>query len=88
MEQSGTVSAHLDGNVLSMLKKIAAEEDRSVSWLVGYAVKQLIAHRDSNAVKRDAAPDYAKLTGRQVDITEAIADAVKRGPVKNPSKHK
>jgi predicted transcriptional regulator len=79
----GTVSAHLDGNVLAMLKKIAAEEDRSVSWLVGYAVKQLIADRvEKQQPFRDGAAKH-----RQVDLETAIADAVKRGPVK-ASKHK
>lgn len=73
MEQSGTVCAHVDGNVLAMLKKIAAEEDRSVSWLVGYAVKQLIAKRVESA---------APGAGRQVDLETAIAAAVERGPVK------
>ena len=76
----GQVSAYLDANLLSMLKKIAAEEDRSVSWLVGYAVKQLIADR----VKSQDAKAGA---GRQVQLEDAIVAAVKRGPVKT-SKHK
>jgi len=80
MEQTGTVSAHLDASTLAMLKKICADEDRSVSWMVGYAVKQLIADR----VKRQDARVGAS---RQVDIADAIAAAVKRGPVKT-AKHK
>jgi predicted transcriptional regulator len=80
---SGTVSAHLDGNVLAMLKKIAADEDRSVSWLVGFAVKQLIADRvEKQQPFRDGAAKH-----RQVDLETAIADAVKRGPSR-PAKHK
>jgi predicted transcriptional regulator len=81
METSnGTVSAHLDGNVLEMVKKIAAEEDRSISWVVGFAVKQLIHER---VKKQDAAAG----TQRQVQLEDAIVAAVKRGPSK-PAKHK
>ena len=79
-QQSGTVSAYLDGNVLEMLKKIAAEEERSISWMVGFAVKQLIHDR----VKRQ---DAAAGAQRQVHLEDAIVAAVKRGPSK-PSKHK
>jgi predicted transcriptional regulator len=39
------VSTNLDDNILDILKKIAAEEDRSISWLVGFAVKQFIHER-------------------------------------------
>jgi predicted transcriptional regulator len=77
----GQVSAYLDANVLSMLEKIAADEDRSVSWLVGFAVKQLISQR----VARSGIT--APGAGRQVDLEDAIVAAVKRGPVK-ASKHK
>lgn len=73
-QQSGTVSAHLDGNVLEMLKNIAAEEDRSISWLVGFAVKQLIHER----VKKQ---DAALGAQRQVHLEDAIVSAVKAGPV-------
>jgi predicted transcriptional regulator len=78
MEQSGTVSAHLDGNVLSMLKKIAADEDRSVSWLVGYAVKQLIADRvEKQQPFRDGAAKH-----RQVDLE--TWDTTTDPPVQTP----
>jgi predicted transcriptional regulator len=81
METSnGTVSAHLDGNVLEMVKKIAAEEDRSISWVVGFAVKQLIHER---VKKQDAAAGAQ----RQVQLEDAIVAAVKRGPSKS-AKHK
>ena len=78
--EAGTVSAHVDGNVMAILKQIAADEDRSVSWLVGYAVKQLIADRVKNQ-------DAAVGASRQVHLEEAIVAAVKRGPVKS-AKHK
>jgi predicted transcriptional regulator len=79
----GQVSAYLDANVLSMLEKIAADEDRSVSWLVGFAVKQLIADRvEKQQPFRDGAAKH-----RQVDLEDAIVAAVKRGPIK-ASKHK
>jgi predicted transcriptional regulator len=82
--ESGTVSAVLDGNVLGTLKQIAAEEDRSISWVVGAAVKQYIAQRGTKGqVFREGA---ARL--RQVDLVTAIADQVKRGPVKSPARHK
>jgi predicted transcriptional regulator len=79
----GQVSAYLDANVLSMLEKIAIEEDRSVSWLVGFAVKQLIADRvEKQQPFRDGAAKH-----RQVDLEDAIVAAVKRGPLKS-AKHK
>jgi len=80
MEHNPTqVSAYLDPNVLSMLKKIAAEEDRSISWLVGYAVKQLI-------VERVKAQDAKTGAGRQVQLEDAIVAAVKAGPVTTAEK--
>jgi predicted transcriptional regulator len=75
------------------LKEFAVAEDRTVSWVVGFALKQFFVARQANAadvsaaLKRDPSPDYGKLSGRQVDIETAIAAVVKRGPVK-PAKHK
>jgi hypothetical protein len=82
--EASTVSAYLDGNTLAMLKKIAEDEDRSVSWLVGFAVKQLIAAR---AEKAEPFRDGAAKHFRQVHLEDAIAAAVKRGPLKS-AKHK
>jgi predicted transcriptional regulator len=45
MEQSGTVSAHLDAWTMEQVKKMAADEDRSVSWVIGFALKQFFAER-------------------------------------------
>jgi hypothetical protein len=89
----GQVSAYLDEWTLKQIQAYAKSEDRSVSWVVGFAVKQFFVARQANpldasaAVKRDPRPDYAKLTGRQVDLEDAIVAAVKRGPSK-VAKHK
>jgi hypothetical protein len=45
MEQSGTVSAHLDAWTMEQLKKMATDEDRSVSWVIGFALKQFFVER-------------------------------------------
>jgi len=76
MDKAVQVSAYLDASVFKLLEKVAKEEDRSVSWLVGLAVKQLIASRKS-------APTIPGAM-RQVDIEEAIAGASK----KKTAKHK
>jgi hypothetical protein len=78
MENSNVVSAHLDANVALILRKIATEEDRSVSWLVGLAVKQFIASRQPNA-------GFPKMA--QVDLEDAIAASKKSTPSKS-AKHK
>jgi predicted transcriptional regulator len=79
MEHNPTqVSAYLDANVLAMLKKMAAEEDRSISWLVGYAVKQLI-------VERVKAQDAKAGAQRQVQLEDVIAA---KSPAGKPAKHK
>jgi predicted transcriptional regulator len=71
MEQSGTVSAHLDAWTMEQLKKMATDEDRSVSWVIGFALKQFF-------VARQGKPGVA----RQIHIEDAIAAVVKRGPLK------
>lgn len=72
----GQVSAYLDEWTLKQIKAYADAEDRSVSWVVGFAVKQFF-------VSRQGKPDLS----RQVHLEDAIAAVVKRGPVK-PAKHK
>jgi hypothetical protein len=74
----GQVSAYFDEWTLAQIKAYSEVHDRSVSWVVGFAVKQFfVAHQSKPAVSR------------QVHIEDAIAAAVKRGPVKsNSAKHK
>ena len=92
----GQVSAYLDEWTLKQIKAYADAEDRSVSWVVGFAVKQFfvalqgkpdLSRAAGAALKRDPTPDYAKLAGRQVHLEDAIAAVVKRGPSK-VAKHK
>jgi predicted transcriptional regulator len=73
----GQVSAYLDEWTLKQIQAYAKSQDRSVSWVVGFAVKQFfVAHQD----KRSAVG--------QVHLEDAIAAAVKRGPVPKVAKHK
>jgi predicted transcriptional regulator len=74
----GQVSVYLDEWTLKQAQAYAKSEDRSVSWVVGFALKQFFVARQAQAQVK---PD------RQLDITDAIAAAVKRGPVK-PARHK
>jgi hypothetical protein len=70
----GQVSAYLDEWTLAQIQAYAKSEDRSVSWVVGFAVKQFfVALQD-------------KPVSRQVDLEDAIR-ASKRGTSK-PAKHK
>jgi hypothetical protein len=72
----GQVTAYLDDWTLAQIKSYAKSQDRSVSWVLGFAAKQFF-------VGRQGKPGVSG----QVDIEDAIVAAVKRGPVK-PSKHK
>lgn len=76
------ISTYIDDSVAAKLEEIAKAEERSVSWLVGFAVKQMIAARQPNGGFPKVASD-----SRQVDLEDAIAAAVKKGPVKS-AKHK
>lgn len=85
--EAGTVSAHVDAEVMAKLKQIAVEEDRSVSWLVGQAVKLLIEDRQKPPhLRGPKIQAYASTNGvppgRQVHLEDAIAQAVKRGPAR------
>jgi hypothetical protein len=78
----GQVSAYLDEWTLKQIKAYADAEDRSVSWVVGFAVKQFFVARQANpldasaALKRDPRPDYAKLTAPHLrgPVIQAHAD--------------
>jgi predicted transcriptional regulator len=74
-KNAGQVSAYLDEWTLAQLKTYAEAEDRSISWVVGFAVKQFFVARQAG-----------KPATRQIDLEEAIA-ATKRTPVKS-AKHK
>jgi hypothetical protein len=69
----GQVSAYLDEWTLAQVQAYVKAEDRSVSWVVSFALKQFFVAR-------------GKPASRQLDITDAIAAAVKRGP--KVAKHK
>lgn len=73
----GQVSGYLDDWTLAQLRAYAKSEDRSVSWVVGYALKQFF-------VANKASPS---VSGVQVDIEDAIASTVKRVP-RSSAKHK
>lgn len=75
------VTAYLLESLHAKLKQLADSEHRSVSNMIVIAVDQFVRGRLPPAA---FPPGH---TRRQVDITEAIAEAVKRGPVKSP-KHK
>ena len=71
----GQVSAYLDEWTLAQIRAYAESEDRSVSWVVGFAVKQFF-------VALQAKPGVS----RQVDLEDAIR-ASKRGTSKS-ARHK
>jgi hypothetical protein len=73
----GQVSTYLDPWTLAQVQAYAKAEDRSVSWTVSFALKQFFVARQAG-----------KPATRQVDLEEAIAAAVKRGPVTKPRKPK
>jgi hypothetical protein len=78
----GQVSAYLDEWTLKQIQGYAKSEDRSVSWVVGFAVKQFFVSRQANpldasaALKRDPRPDYDKLTAPHLrgPVIQAHAD--------------
>jgi hypothetical protein len=77
------VSAYLLADLFQKLKAVALADDRAINWLVVQAVREFIAKPD-NVVKwsRNRGPGVG-----QVHIEDAIAAAVKRGPLK-VAKHK
>ena len=78
----GQVSAYLAADVLAAMKRLAVKQDRSLSWLVAYACMQLAADQgelSSSAQQRQV---------RQVDLEDAIAAAVERGPIKQAQHRK
>lgn len=77
------VSAYLDEWTMSQVQAYATKNDRSISWVVGFAMKQFfVAAGDAREPFRDGAAKHG-----QMDIETAIAAAVKCGPVK-AAKHK
>jgi predicted transcriptional regulator len=83
----GQISAYLDAWSLAKVKEMAEKEDRSVSWVVGFAVKQFFSGPEAVHVARESQAIADARHGRQVHLEDAIAAAVKRGPVK-AAKHK
>jgi predicted transcriptional regulator len=71
----GQVSAYLDEWTLAQVQAYAKAEDRSVSWVVSFALKQFFVARQAG-----------KPATRQFDLEEAIAAAVERGPVTTAEK--
>lgn len=71
-------TVYVPASVLSELRRAAAAEGRTLS---NFASRKLAAAVEAaplgEAIRRSAQPPRG---GRQVDIAEAIADAVKRGP--------
>jgi hypothetical protein len=69
---ASNVTIYLPAEVLSRCRAAAAEDNRSLSNYLAGLLER--AHPRS--------------ASRQVDIEDAIADVVKRGPAKTASKHK
>jgi hypothetical protein len=86
VEKAVPVSAYLEPQLFEVFKGIADKEDRSVSWLVGFAIKQFVNGRSFNA-RLKGEPSLLPKSPGQVDLEDAIVAAVKRGPVKT-AKHK
>lgn len=81
----GQVSAYLDENILAQLKAMALAEDRSISYLVERAVRRMVigpVQTISNNTTAQTEGDLKRAAARQVDIEEAIANAVKPSPTK------
>lgn len=78
------VTAYLLETLHAKLAAVAKSEQRSVSNMIVIAVSEFIG-RPENVAKWSTNP--RDVASRQMDITDAIAAAVKRGPVKS-SKHK
>jgi predicted transcriptional regulator len=68
-EKSIPVTAYFDPVLVGKLEAVAKADDRSLSYMIVQAVREMIGKQE-HVVK-----------WRQTDITDAIAQAVKRGPV-------
>jgi hypothetical protein len=93
----GQVSAYLDDWTLGQVHAYAKANDRSISWVVGFAVKQFFVAQQPMAIdeKLDLIHgkqiDFVGSTGDSKHVSSlagAVAAPVKRGPVKKASKHK
>ena len=81
------IAVRLDPAMHRQVVALAAAQHRSVSNFVEHALRRLIGPDNEAVLKEIERTDPANRGGRQVDIAEAIAAAVKRGPTK-ASKHK
>jgi predicted transcriptional regulator len=75
------VTTYVLDSLYARLKALADADKRSISFMVALAVSDLVAKAESVGF------EASKKAGSQVDLIEAIATAVKRGPVK-AAKHK
>jgi hypothetical protein len=76
------VTVYLEPSLYEELKRCAVSEARSVSQLASFIIGENIGQFMGAPARKRLRDD-----GRQLDITDAIAAAVKRGPFK-ASKHK
>jgi hypothetical protein len=88
-EKTVSVSAYPTESLYSKMQKVADGQHRSVSNLFIVALTEFLGKPENVAFWSENFGDRPGQVKRprQVDITEAIAAAVKRGPVKS-ARHK
>ena len=90
--KSTMLSTYVDETLLGKLERVAKADDRTMSWLIAQACREFVA-KPENVQKWDSKNNILPITAsskpdaRQVDLEDAIAAAVKKGPVK-AAKHK
>ncbi len=80
------VTAYLLETLHGKLSAVAKADQRSVSNMIVIAVSEFIAKPEN--VRRWSTNPAHKVEDRQLHLEDAIAAAVKRGPVSKASKHK
>jgi hypothetical protein len=74
------VTIQMGVDTLSKVKRLAAADSRSLSSFLDMLIRNAVMGKPVESSLSAA----ARAPGRQVDITDAIAEAVKRGPVRKP----
>lgn len=82
--KSVQVNVYLDEVTMRDVREIAKAQDRSVSWLIGFAVKSYVVAQGGHVTLLEP----VKKAPKQLDISDAIAASVKRGPAKKAARHK
>jgi Arc/MetJ-type ribon-helix-helix transcriptional regulator len=85
-----TIAVRLDPQMFEKIKQLAERDGRSMSNFVEFHLRRLLDANLKPVFSPAQLADVkaqARKAPRQVDLAEAIADAVKRGPSKS-AKHK